>query len=68
MRKLSLQDIISLVETVDLEYKAAQGRDGNGEVPGSFLETYSAIANTNGGKVYFGIVEKSSLHACLKYV
>lgn len=59
MNNLSLQDILSLGETVDLECKAAQGRDGNGEVPGSFWETYCAMANTNGGEVYLGIEEKS---------
>ncbi|MBI5555370.1 MAG: putative DNA binding domain-containing protein [Elusimicrobia bacterium] len=58
MNEFSLQDIISIGETVDLECKAAQGRDGNGEVPGSFWETYSAMANTDGGEVYLGIEEK----------
>ena len=59
MNKFSLQDIISLGESVDLEFKAAQGRDGNGEVPANFWETYSAMANTNGGEVYLGIEEPS---------
>ena len=58
MRSFSLSDIISLAESVTLECKAAQGRDGKGEVPASFWETYSAMANTNGGEVYFGIEEK----------
>ena len=51
MNNFSLSDIISLAESVTLECKAAQGRDGKGEVPASFWETYSAMANTNGGEV-----------------
>ena len=58
MNNFSLSDIISLAESVTLECKAAQGRDGKGEVPASFWETYSAMANTNGGEVYLGIEEK----------
>src|SRR4030042_7134596 len=59
MNKYNLQDITSFGESVDLECKAAQGRDGKGEVPVSFWETYSAMANTNGGEVYLGIEEPS---------
>jgi hypothetical protein len=58
MNNFSLSDIISLAESVTLECKAAQGRDGKGEVPASFWETYSAMANTNGAEVYLGIEEK----------
>jgi len=58
MKNFSISDIISLAESVTLECKAAQGRNGNGEVPDSFWETYSAMANTNGGEVYLGIEEK----------
>ena len=58
MNNFSLSDIISLAESVTLECKASQGRDGKGEVPASFWETYSAMANTNGGEVYLGIEEK----------
>lgn len=58
MNNFSLSDIISLAESVTLECKAAQGRDGKGEVPVSIWETYSAMANTNGGEVYLGIEEK----------
>jgi predicted HTH transcriptional regulator len=58
MSNFNISDIISLAESVTLECKAAQGRDGKGEVPASFWETYSAMANTNGGEVYLGIEEK----------
>jgi ATP-dependent DNA helicase RecG len=53
-------DIVSLAESVDLECKAAQGRDGKGELPSSFWETYCAMANSNGGEVYLGIEETTS--------
>lgn len=57
MDSLTLSELLSLGETVDLECKAAQGRDGSGELPQSFWETYSAMANTEGGEVYLGIEE-----------
>lgn len=59
MKTLTLSDIASLYESVDLECKAAQGRDGTGELPLSFWETYSAMANAEGGEVYLGIEELS---------
>ncbi len=57
MKQLSLTDIASIYESADLECKAAQGRDGSGELPLSFWETYSAMANSGGGEVYLGIEE-----------
>jgi len=60
MATLNVQDLTLLAESIDLECKAAQGRDGNGEVPGSIWETYSAMANTSGGEVYLGIEEYKS--------
>jgi len=55
--KKEIIDISSFSESVDLECKAAQGRDKKGEVPSSVWETYSAMANTNGGEIYLGIEE-----------
>ncbi|MDO5102077.1 MAG: hypothetical protein Q4D91_04155 [Lautropia sp.] len=42
-------DVEHLAETIDLECKAAQGQDGQGELPHDFWKTYSAMANPFGG-------------------
>ena len=55
----SLADIRSLKESVSLECKKAAGRTGAGKLPSNFWETYSAMANTNGGTVLLGIEEKA---------
>ena len=57
MDKLTIEDIEALIESADVECKAAQGRDGQGEIPNSTWETYSAMANTSGGYIYLGIEE-----------
>ena len=51
-------DLASLAESCDLECKAAQGRDGRGELPDDFWKSYSAMANTDGGLILLGIQEK----------
>jgi predicted HTH transcriptional regulator len=50
-------DIGSLAETTELECKLAVGRNGAGEVPKSFWESYSAMANTHGGDILLGVEE-----------
>lgn len=53
------EDIEDLQEGVDIEAKLAAGRDGKGELPKSFWETYSAMANAHGGVVLLGARELS---------
>ena len=48
---------MALREGADSEAKAAQGRDGRGEVPLSLWQTYSAFANTEGGIIILGAEE-----------
>jgi predicted HTH transcriptional regulator len=45
-------------ESVELECKLAAGKDGNGELPKDFWQTYSAFANSDGGDILLGIEEK----------
>jgi predicted HTH transcriptional regulator len=49
-----------LTEGVDFELKRSSGRDGRGELPASFFETYSAMANTHGGTVVLGVAQLKS--------
>ncbi len=50
-------DLQNLNERVDVEFKTAQGRDGTGQLPKSFWESYSAMANTDGGLIALGVKE-----------
>lgn len=51
----TIDDISLLAESSDLECKKAGGRDGKGELPLDFWESYSAMANTDGGTVLLGL-------------
>ena len=53
-----LLELDGLAESCDLECKAAQGRDGRGELPEDFWKSYSAMANTEGGIILLGVQEK----------
>lgn len=56
---MSVLDIESLTEGKDFEAKLAAGKDGKGELPRAFFETYSAFANTDGGVVLLGVQENT---------
>ena len=56
-RPMTRDDIESLREGWDFEAKLAAGRDGQGAVPESLWETYSALANTAGGLILLGARE-----------
>ena len=49
-----IDDLLCQKESEDLEFKQASGG-----FPGSFWDTYSAFANTEGGTIILGIVEKN---------
>lgn len=54
-----LLDRLQLGESADFELKAAQGRDGQGAVPRDLWESYSAMANTDGGVIVLGVEDKA---------
>lgn len=58
MEQWSHFELELLAESSELECKAAQGRDGKGELPADFWSSYSAMANTDGGIILLGVKEK----------
>jgi len=54
----SLEDLSLLRESISLECKLANGRDGKGALPEDFWPTYSAMANADGGVVVLGLRER----------
>lgn len=60
--ELTLDDLATLAESVDLECKSAQGRDGRGELPEDFWKSYCAMANSDGGVIWLGVQEKPRGH------
>ncbi|MCL1035554.1 ATP-binding protein [Shewanella submarina] len=56
-----LDDMSSLAESVQVEFKLAAGRDGLGKVPEDMWESYSAFANTIGGEIILGVREEQGV-------
>ncbi len=55
--EIQFADLEALTESATLECKAAAGPDGRGRLPDSFWETYSAMANTDGGVILLGLAQ-----------
>ncbi|MCG9966356.1 MAG: AlbA family DNA-binding domain-containing protein [Shewanella sp.] len=53
----ALDDITSLHESAQVEFKLARGRDGQGQLPEDIWATYSSFANTLGGEIILGVRE-----------
>ena len=54
---MTCEELIELRENYQFEAKSAQGQNGNGEIPKDLWESYSAMANTDGGKILLGAKE-----------
>ncbi|MCI4327653.1 MAG: putative DNA binding domain-containing protein, partial [Thermoplasmata archaeon] len=52
-----IREALSLGEESDIEFKLAHGPDGKGKLPASFWESYSAMANAEGGAIVLGVRE-----------
>ena len=57
-----LDDLMDAHENNEIEFKSAHGG-----FPGSFWETYSSFANTEGGIILFGIKEKNNVFSAQEY-
>ncbi|WP_240474001.1 helix-turn-helix domain-containing protein [Salinivibrio socompensis] len=58
---ITIEDILdlkTLVESDQVEFKLAGGKDGKGTLPKDFWSSYSAMANGRGGWVILGVQEK----------
>ena len=60
MKSISLAELHQLREVSDVEAKLAAGRLSRSELPLSFFESYSAMANTDGGVVLLGVRKRGN--------
>lgn len=56
---MTIEELEGLREGWEVEVKKALGKHGTGELPASFWDTYSAMANTTGGYIALGVGELS---------
>jgi predicted HTH transcriptional regulator len=57
MTNITCQELLDLRENYQFEVKSAQGQNGKGEVPKDVWESYSAMANSEGGLILLGAKE-----------
>lgn len=55
----NLDELALLRESAEIECKLASGQDGKGAIPKDMWESYSAMANTDGGYIVLGLKEKN---------
>jgi len=64
MKRISnnlLQEVRKHKETINIEFKSAQGRDGLGAIPKDVYESVCSFSNRYGGNIYLGIDDNGSV-------
>lgn len=56
-----LEEIVARKETISIEFKSAQGRDGEGAIPKDVYESVCSFSNRNGGNIYLGIDDNGNI-------
>ena len=59
---MDLEELEKLSENLEIEAKLAIGKNGKGAIPESLWETYSSMANTDGGIILLGVEELDDGH------